>query len=637
MNLQPLYDVKERLEYAAIAGVSLLGEDFRLQRAAEGLKPLAAASPVFGKIDAGLSKLLSAPPEQRAGLLLDVLALVDAVAYTQARTGVEGELEPLPAGSGIYHQISYGQISPLLTALTTTGGGRMEIIQSAWENHPEFFEDYRVLPAVAAGLGDSYGEIAELNARILKQVGPSVVPVLKQGFDPAGKKEMARRVEVIAAVEGAGAAPWLREVLPEAKKDVRTAIIAALGVAAENIALLLDLAGSERGASRDAALEALAKQDGAEIAAFWAQELEAHSQSVKFLEPSNADWAIDLVTSGLRQRLEKFLDGRTRPTYEEGTDITTWCWSIGKKDSPVMLDFWRWADSHMEEIDEIKNEKDNPLLFGVRLTDHLLDTMRHTGPGPLRDYCLTLFDSHPAMTRYLRLSFQAAMLSLPAAEVYDKYGRFLLTKVPLLDRERKETLNNVLLRALGEVRWNGGHGQHLLEGGLPTAEPVDARWVERLTRVVCKPNMGRYYPFGGGDEVDGFDKALMELANPNDPEQRAQLVPYLRRRMVETGSWYSYSQYLLRFGGSPKGALGEAMKKGKPAAIYYVWFVLNEAFKKLPAAEVAQLCREALDARQIRPQGREAAMAELVLPWTMEQLQAGKPFPEWDEWHKMRP
>lgn len=34
MNLQSLYDVKERLEYAAIAGASLLGEDFRLRRAA---------------------------------------------------------------------------------------------------------------------------------------------------------------------------------------------------------------------------------------------------------------------------------------------------------------------------------------------------------------------------------------------------------------------------------------------------------------------------------------------------------------------------------------------------------------------------------------------------------------------------
>ena len=50
MNLEPLYDVKTRLEQAAIAGTGLLGEDFRLQRAAEALKPLAGASPVFGKI-----------------------------------------------------------------------------------------------------------------------------------------------------------------------------------------------------------------------------------------------------------------------------------------------------------------------------------------------------------------------------------------------------------------------------------------------------------------------------------------------------------------------------------------------------------------------------------------------------------
>ena len=79
------------------------------------------------------------------------------------------------------------------------------------------------------------------------------------------------------------------------------------------------------------------------------------------------------------------------------------------------------------------------------------------------------------------------------------------------------------------------------------------------------------------------------------------------------------------------------MKKGKPAAIYYVWDVLNESYKALPAAEVAELCREVLDAKWVRPQGREAAMAELALPWTMEQLKAGKPFPEWDEWNKMRP
>ena len=250
MKLQPLYDVKERLEQAAIAGTGLLAEDFRLSRAAEAMKPLAAASPVLGRIDAGLTKLLSAPAEERAGLLLDLLALVDAVAYTQGKTGAEGELVPLPAGSGQYQELTYGQLQPLLTALTSTGGGRMEVIQSAWNNHPEFFTDYRVLPAVVAGLGDSYGELAELNVSILKEVGPIVLPLLKEDFDPAGKKAMARRVELISALEGAEATPWLREMLPQAKRDVRAAVIRALGADSGDASLLLDLAKSERGDSR---------------------------------------------------------------------------------------------------------------------------------------------------------------------------------------------------------------------------------------------------------------------------------------------------------------------------------------------------------------------------------------------------
>ena len=637
MNLQPLYDVKERLEQAAIAGTGLLSEDFRLQRAAEGLKPLAAASPVFGKIDTGLTGLLAAPAEERSGLLLDVLALADAVVYTQGKTGMDGELEPLPAGAGQVQQLSYGQLNPLLTALTTTGGGRMEVVQSAWENHPEMFTDFRVLPAVVEGLGDSYGELAELNAKILKQMGPAPLSLLKEGFDPAGNKSMARRVEVVSAIEGGHATPWLREVLPGAKKDVRVSVLTALGDDGENVPLLLELAQTERGANREAVLEGLAGQDGEAIQTFWKQELEKHSQSVKFLEPSNADWAIELVTAGLRQRLEKFLSCGERPTYEEGTDLTTWCWSLGHKDSPAMLDFWRWADSRMEDIDQLKDEKDRSLFFGVKLTDRLRDIMLHTSPGLLRDFCLGLFDSHPAMTRYLHISVQAALLSLPGAAVYEKYSPYLLTEEPTEDAEHKETLNTVLLRALSEVYWNRKQGCHVIVMGQAIAQPLDSRWVGRLVRVACKPNMGHYYPFGGGDEVDGFDKNLAELANPNDPEQCAQLVPYLRRRMVETGSWYSYSQYLLRLGGSPKGVLGEAMKKGKPAAIYYVWFVLNEAYKVLPAAEVAELCREGLDAKQIRSQGREAAMAELALPWTIEQLKAGRPFPEWDEWNKMRP
>ena len=130
---------------------------------------------------------------------------------------------------------------------------------------------------------------------------------------------------------------------------------------------------------------------------------------------------------------------------------------------------------------------------------------------------------------------------------------------------------------------------------------------------------------------------LMDLANPADPEQCSQLVPYLRRRMTETGSWYSYSCYLLQVEGSPKGVLGKAMKKGKPAPLYYVWSLLAEAAKVLPTGEMADLCQEVLDAGHIRVTGKEREVAQRAISWTIEQLRAGRPFPEWDEWWKMRP
>ena len=637
MNLRPLYDVKERLEQAAIAGVGLLAEDFRLSRAAEQLKPLAGASPVFGKIDAGLTQLLSAPAGERSGLLLDVLALVDAVVYTQGKTGAPGELVPLPAGRGQYQELSYSQLSPLLTALTSTGGGRMELVKSAWEDHPEFFTDYRILPAVVDGLGDSYGELAELNAGILKGIGPAALPLVKAGLDPAGNRAMARRVEVVSALEGAAATPWLRELLPQSKKDVRAAVLTALGEDGENVPLLLELAKTEKGGGRDALLKALARQDGAAVQAFWEKELEAHSDSVKFLEPSNADWAAGLVTSGLRQRLEKYLSGERRPAYEEGTDLTTWCWSLGRKDSPASLDFWRWADSHVEEIDRIKDEKNRPFFFGVKLTERLLDILRHTGPGPLRDYCLNLFDSHPAMTRYLSVSFPAALLSCPAAEVFEKYGPYILTEEPTQDAERKKTLNTVLLRALGDVWWYPQGEEYRLYGGQSAAEPLDIRWIERLTRAVCTdvPRRGGASPFAYyWEDVPEFDRTLMRLVNPEDGRCRELVVPYLRKRLDETGLPYHYSRWLIQLGSSPRGLFGKAMAKNPSANhLYVVWQLMHEASQMLPPEEAIALLEEFLEAKA----GRKQAWAKFqeAIPWTVERLRAGEPFPEWDSWEKI--
>ena len=57
MNWDIVYELRDRLENAAIAGVNLIAEDFRLKRAIGQMEPLAKASPVFQKIAAMAEKV----------------------------------------------------------------------------------------------------------------------------------------------------------------------------------------------------------------------------------------------------------------------------------------------------------------------------------------------------------------------------------------------------------------------------------------------------------------------------------------------------------------------------------------------------------------------------------------------------
>ena len=132
MNLNPLYELKERLESGIIAGVSLLSEDFRLARAVEQIEPLSKASPVFQKIYQSAMQLLSDEGDRKGDMLLDILGFVDAVLTTQAVTEVEGSLEPLEVAEGsLCCEVPYSQLAPLLLALSTSGSGHYSMIVEA--------------------------------------------------------------------------------------------------------------------------------------------------------------------------------------------------------------------------------------------------------------------------------------------------------------------------------------------------------------------------------------------------------------------------------------------------------------------------------------------------------------------------
>ncbi|RKI70127.1 HEAT repeat domain-containing protein [bacterium 1xD42-67] len=607
--------MKERLEQAAIAGTGLLGEDFRLQRAAEALRPLTGASPVFGKIGAGLDKLLSALAEERSGLLLDVLALVDAVVYTQGKTGAEGDLVPLPAGGGQYQELSHSQLSPLLTALTGAGGGRMSQIRDTWESCPEWFGDYRVLPALVSGLGDSYGELADLDETILKAQGAAVVPLLKDGFDPAGKKEMARRVEVIAALEGAEATPWLREVLPQTKKDVRGAVILALGADPENAPLLLDLSKTERGAIREAVLRALARQDGEEVREFWTAEVAKAPEHVEFLKDNWTQWASDLAAAAFRSLLEEALpaEGReTQITYEGLLTLNCVQAAILGKSSPAMLDCWRWVDSQLPALSKVKRGQGvRHVDLGNGLPVWLLDSLCAAGPSPLCGLCRELWDQDRDSACYLPHALLAALLTRPAAETYEEF-------LPYFKRSVGVRKAQAIKSAFGHVFWSEKAGRYQASHDYYSVlidrdsrisalyEPLDRRWFDLLFKI---PNI---------------EDILRRLVPPEDPELQNKLTVYQYRKILEGGHFIEEDVTRLREQGWTewKGFLDNKVRKDGSMTTFAVTRLLNQT--SLTGPEKAQELRDLFKivqeqhAKSKRPTWPEQRVQEQIAAWEAE-------------------
>ena len=540
MNLQPLYDVKSRLEQAAIAGTGLLAEDFRLRRAGEELKPLAAVSPVFGKIHQGLAGLLAAPRAEQGGLLLDLLALTDAVVYTQGVSRADGALEPLPAGCGVYLPLSYSQLNPLLAALTGKGGGRQSQVKDIWEAQPAFFGDYRVLPALISGLGDSYGELAELNAQILKGLGPAPLPLLKEGFDPAGKKDMARRGEVISAIEGARATPWLREGLPQSKKSVRAAVIEALGEDQENASLLLELAQTERGAQREAVLNALAKQDSAAVRDFWRTETEQSPVRLWFLKHAPFPWVSDLAAGAFRAQLERLLS-EAKITQDSLMDLYLCRRGVLGRSSPKMLDCWRWAEEQRPALSRVSRAPGvRHVDPGTALPHWLLESLQAGGAGPLCQLSLELWEKKSLP--YLACALTAALLTWPAEEVYNRFA-------PCFQEDRPETAR-ALLDAFTPLRWNEKTARYELSseaGGVshPLAQPLDLRWYGPLTRARTSGVLAHQEMSGPLTCEQTMDQVMRQLFREDLSQVREQTGVYFYHLIHNVGGGYHLEDIIL--------------------------------------------------------------------------------------------
>jgi len=599
MSLQALYDLKERLEHAAIAGTSLLQEDFRLRRAVEALAPLAKANPVFGKICAGAKALLTAPEQERSGKLLDLLSLVDAVVYTQGATNIKGEITPPEQGNGCYVQASYGALQPLLTALRGTGSGRTALIREYWMSHPDYFSDFRVLPHVVRALGDNYGELADLIAEILMQQGASVIPLLKENFDPAGKTEMVRRVRLISKLAGESENGWYVGILPDSKKDVREAVIQALSLSKANHQLLLDLCQSERGKLKDAAVRSLAVMDTEEAAAVWNKEMQKKRSAVSCLKGVGSTLAADITAGALQSFLEGILAEKQK-FYDQADleQIIMLTASICGKYSSRVESAWHWVAENMDQFAEILPEQ-NVRACDFSIAEHLQQTFMQTILWNSAPEVLKLARDLGIQNRewFLGCQMLADMAEASAAELYDRYAPFIVRN-DLLKRENAEQCMDriQIMQALATVRWNPqlhAFTVLFLRFDALTGNPVlsarkldgvDPRWMKLLTDSKVNQSGAVYnlmIPDHHRKVEPAMDWLISWLIDGDNPEVCELAGAWLYRWTKITGKFnYHFSDLQLSGWKNWKGLLSHCVRKQGQVSYYGIM----EWIQRLPVS-----------------------------------------------------
>lgn len=575
MNLTPLYELKERLEASVSAGTALIPEDFRLIRAVEQMEPLAKVSPVLAKIVRSAQALLSPKGAKKGEALLDVLALVDAVLVTQAAVDVEGELtgifeEDVQPGNSLeevsessYQEVPYSVLAPLLEALTATGSGHYSLLLETYDRNPGVFEDYRLKPALVAGLNSSYAQQAEHIEQWLSQGDASVVPMLKKGFDPKGKKEMVRRVHVIEAVCGEKEDDWYLSQLPEAQREIRGALICALRHSPQNLETLLALAKTEKGNSKKAAFWALSRMEDARSLPFWQEQLKRKPlQAAPYLAFSQKDEISDLIAEEIEAILDRlFLEQQEGSSWMSESDFQTLQALFGammkKASSPLQAVYHRLASEPL--LEQLQLEKNRPLQFADYDTfdDNLKLPVSHYIAGILLDSILWTMDARLISLAgelyqmygrlFLRPAFAAALLTKPKEEVYQAFAGFLRREGVLTKETDAQKLARLELMAVfARIRWEPQgyvciacqYDEYLQQQQFvhrPLYEAPDLRWFELLTNHKLKKS-GKFCVYlsnsyaGGYVHIGDWDLALSNLICPQEEEICRVLGQYFEQR-----------------------------------------------------------------------------------------------------------
>lgn len=539
MDLTPLYELRERLKAGALAGTDLVSEDFRLKRAVEAFAPLEAASPVFAKVGQLAKAVITPECADRAGALLDAITLADAVICTQGAVAVQGEIEPIAVqnwGTALTNA-PYSVLSTLLDALTASGGGRYSFLLETHKQQPELFQDFRVKAAMVKALGAPYAELAQEVAGWLKECGPEILPLLQNGFDPKGKKEMVRRVTVMEAIAGAKANDFYLSQLEEAEKDVRAALIYALRHTQDNEEILLRMVKKERGNSKKMVYWALSQMNGDKVWEFWNEFFNKDAkEAAQYMILSKSSPASRLVSATLCKLLEPFEEqGKDAPlTQETALAIEHLLRVLAGKSGPEVCECFRRAAALEETLDRcVDGKKEKWLIpsptYSFRedpepFSEAVAVVMRYSlllNPFPeLEALAEELYQTYGA--KYIPPAMTARFLNGTAQACYH-WVEPLLEQKTILGKKTVRDFMDYVYYGLSAVYWQGKTQSFVLRG--MQYEGVTETYIER-EHELAQPLDERFYDLLMRCDMVQTDALLIQWLQPDQEELCAKLGKY---------------------------------------------------------------------------------------------------------------
>ena len=348
MNFEPLYELKNRLENVAVVGINLAKDDFRLQRAVEQIKEYSTVAKVFKQIYDMGNSLISTDDEDKCDIFLDLLALLDAVLCTQATTYSREkpqEIKSIAKNKDFYKELHYSELSPLIYAFTETGGGRYQVIENTIKNTSEIMNDFRVKTYMIKGLSDSYTAIGDLMIEELRKLGKEVIPLLKDGFDPQGKREMLARLDIISHIGKENENDFYKYCIENGSKEIKEFAIGALKYSQDNIDYILDLTKIEKGKLKNKAFEVLSYMSDSRAEKEWDKFFKKKPlENIEYLRGTDQKWATDYLNNFIGMYIEE-LKNRSFKTAEERriveNEVTRICSVILNKRTDKILSLFK--------------------------------------------------------------------------------------------------------------------------------------------------------------------------------------------------------------------------------------------------------------------------------------------------------